>query len=130
MKKLSSIDRDALTRALELTRDCSEPGRREQVDDMIKEQGRFAAALFCVYSCQFDSIRPKLWQPVPSDIDDIEGTLAKGDDGKAGRYVAAKLLKRMLRAGLSRYEPRPIEALAQAAAARRRRTDSEPAPTV
>jgi hypothetical protein len=37
-----------------------------------------------------------------------------GDDGVLGRYQAAKLLRRMLDAGLSRYEPDPERALKQA----------------
>ena len=112
-RKLSPLDRDALTRAIAITRDSSAPGRREQVDQMMEERGWFSAALFCVYSCQFDAIKPRLWQPTPHDITDLEGTLAKGDDGLGGKYAAAKLLRRMLRAGLSKYEPEPLKKLAE-----------------
>ena len=41
----------------------------------------------------------------------MEATLAAGDDGILGKYAAATLLKRMLDAGLSIYEPDPIDAL-------------------
>ena len=132
MRKLSRIDREALTRALEIVRNRPEkedPGRREQVDHLMKHEGWFTAADFCCYCCQSELIRPRLWQPTPRDITDIEGTLAKGDDGLGGSYRAALLLKRMLAAGLSRYEPRPVEALAAAKEARQR-ANSEPAPTV
>jgi hypothetical protein len=67
-------------------------------------------------------IRPRLWQPTPADIDpaDIEAIISKGDDGRNGRFQAARLLRKMLKAGLSRFEPMPIEALAAAKARRQR----------
>ena len=132
MKRLSPVDREALERALKIVLgrpDREDPGRRAQVERLLKEKGWFTAADFCCYCCQSELIRPRLWQPTPRDITDIEGTLAKGDDGLGGSYRAALLLKRMLAAGLSRYEPRPVEALAAAKEARQR-ANSEPAPTV
>jgi len=117
MKRLSPVDREALERALKIVLgrpEREDPGRREQVERLLREQGWFTAANFAVYCCQMELVRPRLWQPTPADITDIEGTLAKGDDGLGGSYRAALLLKRMLAAGLSRYEPRPVEALAEA----------------
>ena len=128
-RKLSAVDQEALERAIKLVRNRSEkedPGRRAQVDHLMEEEGWFRTAEFCVHCCQMDLVRPRLWQPIPSDIDDIEGTLAKGDDGLGGGYRAALLLKRMLAAGLSRYEPDPVRALA---AKRRQRAVTEPGPT-
>ena len=129
MRKLSRIDREALSRALEIVRNRPEkedPGRREQVDHLMKHEGWFTAADFCCYCCQSELIRPRLWQPTPADIDpaDIETILARGDDAPNGNYAAAKLLKRMLRAGLSRYEPEPLKALAEA---KRRAPAQQPA---
>jgi len=112
MRKLNPVDREALKRAIEIAR--SDPEERKVIDRLMEKEGWFAAAQQAVYHCQRELIRPRLWQPIPSDIDDIEGTLAKGDDGLGGSYRAALLLKRMLAAGLSRYEPRPVEALAEA----------------
>jgi hypothetical protein len=126
MKRLSPVDREALERALKIVLgrpEREDPGRHEQVERMIEERGWFAAASFCVYCCQMELVRPRLWQPTPADITDVEGTLAKGDDGLGGDYRAALLLKRMLAAGLSRYEPRPVEALA---AAKRRAAAAQP----
>jgi hypothetical protein len=113
---ITSLDREALERAIEITRSSGEFGRREQVDSMIKERGWFSAATFSASCAQSRSICPKLWQPVPMDITDVEGAIARGDDGAGGKYAAARLLRKMLRAGLSRYEPRPLEALGAAAA--------------
>jgi hypothetical protein len=122
-QKLSPVDQEALERCIAITRNSSEPGRRKQIDNMIKERGWYAAGIFSAYSSQYDAIRPRLWQPVPSDINDIEGTLAKGDDHLGGSYRAALLLKRMLAAGLSRYEPDPVRALE----AKRRASTQQPA---
>jgi|SRR5215831_18160582 len=133
MKGLSSVDRDpeALTRAIEIARNSGEPGLREQIDRLMERDGWGATAEFCVYCCQRELIRPRLWQPTPADIDpaEIETIISRGNDGVNGNFAAATLLKRMLRAGLSRYEPRPVEALAAAKEARRR-ADSEPTPAV
>jgi hypothetical protein len=128
MKRLSPVDREALERALKIILgrpEREDRGRRAQVERMLEEDGWFRAAGFCVYCCQMELVRPRLWQPIPSDITDIEGTLAKGDDGLGGSYRAALLLKRMLAAGLSRYEPDPVRALE---AKRRQQTATEPEP--
>jgi hypothetical protein len=124
MKQLSKIDREALERAIEIAR--RDPEERGVIDRLMKMHGWFIAAVQACYHCQRELIRPRLWQPTPADIDptDIEGALAKGDDGLGGGYRAALLLKRMLRAGLSRYEPRPVEALERAR--NRQRADGEP----
>jgi hypothetical protein len=126
MTKLSPVDIEACERAIAIMRN-SGPDRAEQLDRLLQEDDWQGAADLAVYHCQRELIRPRLWQPTPADIDpaDIEAIIAKGDDGKAGRFVAAKLLRKMLRAGLSRFEPQPIEALA-AAKAKRSAPESEP----
>jgi len=104
------IDREAFERAIEMAR-RQDPATRTQIDEMLKERSWLDAARQAVYSCQFHSLHLKLWQPPPCWVDDIEADLAAGDDGNLGRYAAARLLKRMLAASLSRYEPDPITAL-------------------
>jgi hypothetical protein len=42
---------------------------------------------------------------------EIDALIAAGDDGTRGRYVAAKLLKRMLEVGVSKYDPDPMAAI-------------------
>jgi hypothetical protein len=127
--KLSPIDREALERALKLVLgrpEREDPGRRAQVERLLQEQGWFTAADFCCYCCQRELIRPRLWQPTPADIDpaDIETIIARGDDAPNGNFAAAKLLERMLRADLSRCEPDPVRALAEA---KRRARTQQPA---
>src|SRR5262249_20700510 len=84
LRKLNPVDREALKRAIEIAR--SDPEERKVIDRLMEKEGWFAAAQQAVYHCQRELIRPRLWQPIPSDIDDIEGTLAKGDDGLGGSY--------------------------------------------
>ena len=68
-----------------------------------------------VYDAQILLTRPRLWQPLLMDLDpnEIEAIIARGDDNKSGEYAAAKLLRRLLRAGLSQYEPEPLRRLAE-----------------
>jgi hypothetical protein len=130
-RELSPVDQNALERALAIVHNSSDSDYRGMFDRVMKEDGWFAAADQAVYHCQRALIAPRLWQPTPRDINpsDIEKILQRGPDGLNGEYQAARLLKRMLAAGLSRYEPRPVEALDErAAAARRQRADSEPVP--
>lgn len=103
--KLSKIDREALERALAkaLANADDEPGRREQMEDKLKEDW-FEAATFAAYGCQCRALGLKPWQSPP-----MYGAAYPGHDAHAD---AAMLLRRLLDAGLSRYEPDPIGALA------------------
>jgi hypothetical protein len=55
------------------------------------------------------------WQSTPSEIDpdEIEATLARGPLDHRD-YGAAKLLSRMLAAGISQYDPAPLTAIQRA----------------
>jgi hypothetical protein len=127
--KLNQVDVEALTRAIELYRNLKEPGRAEQVAHLLKTESWFSVADHCACGLQRRSLKIKMWQSPPAEIDPgaIETIIARGDDNLGGDYAAAKLLRRMLKAGLSRYEPDPIRALAEAKA--RQQVSTEPAPT-
>jgi hypothetical protein len=74
-----------------------------------------AVALFAAYGAQGDALHLKSWQPPPCWVEIGDGEIAP----VLGRRAAAEeLLRRMLAAGLSRYEPDPIGALARVAAER------------
>jgi len=128
--KLSPVDREALERALAIVR--KQKDDREQIDHLLKRDGWFTAADHAVYCCQRELIRPRLWQPIPRDIDpdQIETIIARGPDGLNGDYAAARLLKRMLKAGLSRYEPDVVGALERAEARRHEAERAQPPPSV
>jgi hypothetical protein len=108
-KRLSEVDREAMTRAIaieneyqhkhERLRDGESRLDRELKKDWI-EAGKSAA-----YSCQVRVLGLKPWQSPP-----CYGDAHPGHDGHAD---AAVLLKRLLACGLSRYEPDPLGALAK-----------------
>jgi hypothetical protein len=108
---LSQVDLNALERAIEFVRARGSPADKLQIEDKLKTEPWLEVARFAVYGAQMRALRLKLWQPAPSDIDDVDAALAAGDDGVMGHYQAAKLLQRMLCAGLSRFEPDPLAAL-------------------
>jgi len=112
-------DREALVRAIATVRQMG-PADCKQIDEKLKEEPWREAAEFAAYSAQCHTLRLKPWQSPPCWIEDVEGTIAKGNDGISGNYVAALLLKRMLGHGISKYEPDPISAL--------ERTETPPMP--
>jgi hypothetical protein len=99
--------RTALRRALRLGRSRDEK-RRAHLDAIAKEQGWLSAAQQAAYGLQFHNLHLRPWQPPPmfAVIDDDDGLGPVG-----GRKAAAELLRRLLAAGLSRFEPDPLSAL-------------------
>jgi hypothetical protein len=65
----------------------------------------------------------KPWEFPPIWIDDISATLKEPPESK-DRHRAAKLLQRLLAAGLSRYEPDPLAALERVEAERKSKPDT------
>ena len=100
-------DRRALTRALALCRDES-VGRAEQIDSKLQDEAWEDVAAFAAGHCQIDALKLYPWQQPPADVDE-------DDDGDNINADAVALLRKMLAAGLSRYEPDPLTALAAAA---------------
>jgi hypothetical protein len=96
---MSETDRDALTRAMEMAR--RDPDRAEQLDAMVAESGWQEAAEFSAYCMQGRALRLKPWESPPL-------CFAENDEGDEPGRV---LLRKMLDAGLSRYEPDPLTAL-------------------
>ena len=109
MTKLSDVDCDALKRCIEMAR--TYPRRSEQIDWKIKYDGWKDTAKFCAYLCQSKNLHLEIQEFPPCwllDADDTAGPAFKR------KPEAARLLKRLLAAGLSQYEPDPIRALAAA----------------
>ena len=109
MATLSDVDRDALKRCIEMAR--TYPRRSEQIDWKIKYDGWKDTAKFCAYLCQSKNLHLEIQEFPPCwllDVDDTAGPAFKR------KPEAAKLLRRLLTAHLSRFEPDPIAALAAA----------------
>src|SRR5262249_2724786 len=111
MAELSKTDCDALKRCIKMARTYPNPA--EQIDWKVKEGGGswYDTAKFCAYLCQSKNLHLEIQEFPPCwllDADDVEGPAFKR------KPEAARLLRRLLAAGLSRYEPDPIRALAAA----------------
>jgi hypothetical protein len=111
-------DRDCLDLATAIV--LRHPQRRIEFQNLVRERGWDAAAMVAAYDCQARSMRLRWWELPPC----VAGTRGKGR--------AARLLRRMLRRGVSRWHPRPLEAIAEAGPVvrmqRRRRSKAVRAP--
>jgi hypothetical protein len=105
---LTKTDIAALELALKLAREES-PGRAQQLALKLAEDGWWPTARFAAYSCQVDRLHLKPWEHPPCWCDD--------PDDYPDRE-AARLLKRMLAAGISQFDPDPMAALEAAKKAR------------
>lgn len=105
------IDVDADTHAL---RRCMEiamrdPARKQQLESKLKDESWHAVAKFACYVVQTDNLHLPLWAEFPP-------CWADEHDPQPQDKSAQRLLRKMLQAGLSRYEPDPMAALALALA--------------
>jgi hypothetical protein len=119
--RLSEVDREALERAIVLARQES-PGRRDQIDSMLRERDWLDVAKFCAYCCQDTELKLKPWEIVPCWIDDIDQHVALPDLGQRRRAI--RLLRKLLALGLSKFEPTPLAALEHAEGAKEATRDN------
>jgi hypothetical protein len=113
--KLHPVDRDALERAIEIAK-AESPGRARQIDDKLKTESWRAVAEFAASCCQDRALATKPWELAPVSVDEDDAIPDDDDHRRKGRAIT--LLRRLLAAGLSRYEPTPLAALEKAAAAK------------
>ena len=92
------VDLSALERSMEIAR--RDPLRADQLAGMLRDQPWYAVAEFASYCVQKRSLHLKVWEDPPL-------CASPGTPG-------ARLLDRMLAAGLSQFEPDPLGALALA----------------
>ena len=100
MTKLSLLEHDhrALQACLDqVLNDIADPGRIEQVKHFLERDGWFRTADFCCYHVQRRALGLKPWEVPPGS----------GPNTPEGQ----RLLDRMLKAGISRYDPDPLGAL-------------------
>jgi len=108
--KLSRIDRDALERALAMA--CREsPEQAARYEEMLRLKPWQEVCESAAYSMQLKTLRLKPWQCPPCDCRSDEIGLGYGNS--RGEVL---LRRRMLKAGVSLYEPDPIAALEKIAA--------------
>ena len=101
---MNNIDKDALDRALQTKLRAKDQTEVEQIKNMLNDPSRTwtQVAEFAAYSCQIAALKLEPWQEPPCHGD------RKGD------APGDKLLRRMLAAGVSQFDPDPLAALAKA----------------
>jgi hypothetical protein len=113
---MDAIDRDALERAFTTAR--KDPRQLKWTEE------RFAAgqdwesiAGSCASHCQFAVLHLLPWQLPPlayHNANDPEGALRKPYGDPRGAREAVEILQKLLALGLSRFEPDPLRAIAEA----------------
>src|SRR5262249_18190397 len=109
---LSEIDRDALERAMQLAR--RDPLRAQQLDSKLADESWVEVAKFAASCVQGAVLHLKPWQSPPMRIDEHADADQPMRNFCDNDQPAIRLLRRMLAAGISRYEPDPLTALAAA----------------
>ena len=99
----------ALSRAMQEAR---VQGRGGQLDAKLQHEAWEAVAMFAAGCAQSVALKLKPWEVPPCEVIDI-------DAPAESERVAAKLLRTMLRHGVSRWHPDPQAALVVAAEAQR-----------
>lgn len=103
---MKAIDRAAMTAAIEQMRSESADSRA-RIDEIIAKQGFEEAGETAAYHCQCQTLRLRPWQSPPM----YAAARLDGPDDMVWKQ-AETLAHRLLAAGLSKYEPDPIGALA------------------
>jgi hypothetical protein len=99
---IAPLDRDALQRCMDIAKRDREIAAHLQAK-LRAGQTWAAVARSAAYSTQITSLRLRPWQDPPCVVDE--------DDPEERDRQAQMLLRQMLKAGLSRYEPDPRIAL-------------------
>jgi hypothetical protein len=100
---IDPVDLEALKLAMEQCR-VSSRARGRQLDAMLEDRPWEEVAQFAAYDRQIANLRLKPWQEPPCHVEDP-------NEPRRGEEHAAKLLRKMLKAGLSRWHPNPPAAL-------------------
>jgi hypothetical protein len=95
-------DRNALEAAIELVLKHRE--RRQEFLDLARQHGWEVASRMCAVDAQVRSLRLPPWRE--NEIPAMAGVRGKGR--------ASRLLRRMLKRKISKFHPRPLEAIAAA----------------
>lgn len=106
MKRALDVDRAALESCVKIARRDRE--RRKLIDDKLASGETWDSVAFSAcYGVQFAALRLKPWESPPCVVD---------EDGFERDPIAQTILRQMLGAGVSRYDPDPLKALARARA--------------
>ena len=100
---MTPTDRAALDQAMKIA--MADPDTAEQLNSMLEDGPWEEVAAFAAYHCQSAALKLKPWNAPPC--------VASEDDPDERDKDAQKLLRKMLAACVSRYDPNPMAALAK-----------------
>ena len=109
---MDEIDRNALERALVACR-AESPARAKQIDDKLESEPWEKVASFAASCVQCVSLDLPPWQHPPCRTH-LASALREPFGDARGLREGGETLKKMLALGLSRYEPHPMAAIAEA----------------
>lgn len=115
---MTKSDLKALELSLQLT--LADPYRAKQVEAMLQERDRIRVAEHCSFARQVETLKLQPWQSPPVWIDDPDEVLAD-TSAEDHERAAARLLKKMLALGISKFHPDPLAAIDAACEKIRRR---------
>src|SRR6516165_2927170 len=101
---MRKTDRAALDLALQQTLAEKDQSRVDQVRSMLERRTRLEVSQFCSFHRQIAALALKPWE-LPPCLGDYDGAPGGRDE------QAWALLKRMRKAGLSRWDPDPLAAV-------------------
>jgi hypothetical protein len=104
---MRKTDRAALELALQQTLAEKDQSRVEQVRSMLEDRDRLDVMQFCSFHRQIEALKLRPWE-LPPCLGDYDGSPGGRDE------QALRLLKRMRKAGVSRWHPDPMSALEKA----------------
>ena len=110
---MKARDRAAMKLAIAMARTDSEI-QRKHIDDKLRTQPWQEVAEYAVWHCQDRSLKLRPWDCPPFLTRDVEDP----SDNWGYRPQEVALLRRMLAAGVSRFHPDPLAAIAAAEAER------------
>ncbi|SRR5258705_8493136 len=111
---MKQIDRDALERALAACR-AESAARAKQLDSKLASEPWERVAQFASYCVQGRALDLPPWQSPPCRIN-LASALREPFGDTRGLREGGEILKKMLALGLSRFEPDPLAAIAEAEA--------------
>jgi hypothetical protein len=89
----------------------------KQLNSKLVEDGWEATARFAAVCCQSRTLNLRPWEISPPQIDDPYDRVdlfLHDPFGYAGYFFAARLLRRMLQLGVSKWHPDPVRAVEEA----------------
>jgi hypothetical protein len=108
MAKLSDVDREALERGLKLCREQSAEDA-DQINRMLADRPLVEVQQFACYSLQVENLGLRPWELAPCEVED--GKPVENPNKRDGALRAWELRARLIKAGLSVWEPSPASAL-------------------